>query len=306
MLNYLLGWTVGLGSLGFYLAGFLLPEVRRKKDAIWSGVGLIYALALLTNGDRISVGLVLGQLASTTLIGWFGWQILQQRRDLSDSVSQTPIPDSVQAVFPFLKQGWERLIATYTSQSDDDGDLLASSFKKASAALAERSDSPKPPKPTPAPSDPKVAPVHSQEQDEWENDPSGNPSAQNMPVNSSPAPSTVAESAEHTEVVPEEVVPQIETEVASAMVVDAIAPPEAPPIVSVNIAEPVEHAEIAPAAEEEMKAVDTSMPPEAQAPPEAAIASSAQEPDSQLESSQSSSNAPAGEEENWPPKDSMI
>jgi Ycf66 protein N-terminus len=74
MLNDLLGWIVVLGSLGLYLSRFFLPEVQRKNDAIWSGIGLFYGLILWANGDRIKGGLLLGQMASVALIVWLGWQ----------------------------------------------------------------------------------------------------------------------------------------------------------------------------------------------------------------------------------------
>jgi Ycf66 protein N-terminus len=112
MLNDLLGWIVVLGSLGLYLSRFFLPEVQRKNDAIWSGIGLFYALILWTNGDRIKGGLLLGQMASVALIVWLGWQTLQQRRQLTASQDRTPLPESVQSSWPFAKQGFDRLVST--------------------------------------------------------------------------------------------------------------------------------------------------------------------------------------------------
>jgi Ycf66 protein N-terminus len=112
MLNDLLGWIVALGSLGLYLSRFFLPEVQRKNDAIWSGVGLFYALILWANGDRIKGGLLLGQMASVALIVWLGWQALQQRRQLAAPQDQTPLPESVQSSWPFVKTGLDRLVST--------------------------------------------------------------------------------------------------------------------------------------------------------------------------------------------------
>jgi Ycf66 protein N-terminus len=112
MLNDLLGWIVALGSLGLYLSRFFLPEVQRKNDAIWSGVGLFYALMLWANGDRIKGGLLLGQMASVALIVWLGWQALQQRRQLAAPQDQTPLPESVQSSWPFVKTGLHRLVST--------------------------------------------------------------------------------------------------------------------------------------------------------------------------------------------------
>lgn len=135
MLNDLLGWAVGLESLGLYFAGFLLPEVRRKNDAIWSGVGLIYALSILASGGRGTGGSFVGQLASAVLLGWFGWQVLQQRRQLASISAQTSIPDSVQGAFPFLKQGWSRMVSAYTDPNADDSDILVSGVKKVTSLV---------------------------------------------------------------------------------------------------------------------------------------------------------------------------
>ncbi len=79
MLTYVLAFVVGLASLGLYATTFALPEVSRKNDLIWSGVGLFYALVLWVCAGRITGGVLLGQLASTALIGWFGWQTMEAR-----------------------------------------------------------------------------------------------------------------------------------------------------------------------------------------------------------------------------------
>jgi gas vesicle protein len=81
MLTYLLALAVGLGSLGLYIASFALPEINRKNDLIWSGVGLFYALVLWVCAGRITGGVLLGQMAGVALIGWLGWQVVQTRWD---------------------------------------------------------------------------------------------------------------------------------------------------------------------------------------------------------------------------------
>jgi hypothetical protein len=303
MLNYVLGWAVSLGSLGFYLAGYLLPEVRRKQDAIWSGVGLIYALALLTNGDRISFGLLVGQLASATLIGWFGWQTIQYRRDLSDANSQTPIPNSVQGVFPFLKQGWERLRSAYANPEDDGEDLLASGVKKASALLAGKSEPIESFSSAANRSNPEAAPIQSKDDDNWANEPSSNTTAHDVSVNPVPEPSTpIAESVEHSEAEPVENVSP--TVIESA---EAIAPPEpastTDSVTPIDNAEPVEHSEAAASARTEVAqttVVDAAIPYPEPIPAEDPVTPSTQDP------AQASSNAATGGDEDWPPRDSTI
>lgn len=94
MLAYILALTVGLGSIALYLAAFFFPEIHRKNDFIWSGVGLFYALVLWIFAQRISGGLLLGHVASVALLSWFGWETLSLRRQLTPQAQQTQIPSS--------------------------------------------------------------------------------------------------------------------------------------------------------------------------------------------------------------------
>ena len=92
MLAYILALVVGLGSLSIYLAAFLLPEIHRKSDFYWSGVGLFYALVLWVCAGRITGGVLLGQIAGVAILGWFVWQTLTLRRQLIPVSQQTPLP----------------------------------------------------------------------------------------------------------------------------------------------------------------------------------------------------------------------
>jgi len=94
MLAYILALAVGIGSLAIYMAAFFFPEVHRKSDFIWSGVGLFYALVLWVCAGRITGGVLLGQTAGVALLGWFGWQTLTLRRELIPVGQQTPIPST--------------------------------------------------------------------------------------------------------------------------------------------------------------------------------------------------------------------
>lgn len=94
MLAYLLALAVGLASLGIYLAAFFLPEIHRKSDFYWSGVGLFYALVLWICAGRITGGVLLGQIAGVALLGWFGWQTLTLRRQLTPKSQQTDLPST--------------------------------------------------------------------------------------------------------------------------------------------------------------------------------------------------------------------
>ena len=65
MLAYFLALAVGLGSFSIYMAAFFFPEVHRKSDFTWSGVGLFYALILWACAGRITV--------LSCLVKWRAW-----------------------------------------------------------------------------------------------------------------------------------------------------------------------------------------------------------------------------------------
>jgi Ycf66 protein N-terminus len=89
MLAYFLSVLVGTSSVGIYVAAFLFPEIYRKYDFIWSGLGLFYALVLWLEARQLTGGLLIGQTASVVLLLWFGWQAMILRRQLS--ATNTPI-----------------------------------------------------------------------------------------------------------------------------------------------------------------------------------------------------------------------
>ncbi len=91
MLANLLAVVVGLGSLGFYLAAFILPEVHRRSDFFWSGVGMFYAVVLWYCARQMNGAVLLGQTASVGLLLWFGYQTLLMRRETTPPNQQTPI-----------------------------------------------------------------------------------------------------------------------------------------------------------------------------------------------------------------------
>ncbi|XZN92673.1 MAG: Ycf66 family protein [Microcoleus sp.] len=95
MLAYFLALAVGLGSFSIYMAAFFFPEVHRKSDFAWSGVGFFYALILWACAGRITGALLLGQMAAVALLGWFAWETLSLRRQVTPIAEQTPMPQSV-------------------------------------------------------------------------------------------------------------------------------------------------------------------------------------------------------------------
>ncbi len=103
MLAYVLALTVGLGCIALYMAAFFFPEIHRKSDFYLSGVGLFYALMLWVFAPRITGGLLLGHIASVVLLGWFTWQTLSLRRQVTPKAQQTPVP-TTQEVQTTLQQ----------------------------------------------------------------------------------------------------------------------------------------------------------------------------------------------------------
>ncbi len=89
MLAYILAIAVGLASLSLYLSAFFLPELHRKDDFLWSGVGLFYALVLWVCAGRMTGGVLLGQSAAVTLVLCFGWQTLRLRRVIAHPQEKT-------------------------------------------------------------------------------------------------------------------------------------------------------------------------------------------------------------------------
>jgi hypothetical protein len=119
MLAYILALAVALGSFALYMAAFFFPEVHRKSDFIWSGVALFYALVLWVCAGRITGGVLLGQTASVALLGWFGWQTLRMRWDLTppDQKTQLPAQATPAALRGTAEQVREKLISLSSSEN---------------------------------------------------------------------------------------------------------------------------------------------------------------------------------------------
>lgn len=151
MLAYVLALVVGLGSFFLYMAAFFFPEVHRKNDFIWSGVGLFYALVLWVCAGRITGGVLLGQTASVALLGWLCWQTLTLRRQTTPLDQQTALPSSEE-----LKASLSNLSnpETLTRLSGQVGVQLGKLKDRAQAAFTSVNQSKR--QPTVAPDEPYV------------------------------------------------------------------------------------------------------------------------------------------------------
>lgn len=128
MLTFLLALFVALGSFGLYMSAFFYPEIYRKGDLTLAGVGLFYALVLWICADRITGGVLLGQMASVTLIGWFGYQSLTSR------LGYTPSTAELQTKFT------EALNSEKTAKAVEQGKQLFSTVKDRAQSLLNRGE----------------------------------------------------------------------------------------------------------------------------------------------------------------------
>jgi Ycf66 protein N-terminus len=101
MLAYFLAFFIGIGSLGLYLVTLVCPELYRKPDPLWSGIGLFYALVLWVESPHLTGGLLLGQTLSVLLLGWFVGQTLVLRRQLTPESDRTPLPKYLEQLLPY-------------------------------------------------------------------------------------------------------------------------------------------------------------------------------------------------------------
>ncbi len=141
MLSYLMALAVALGGFALYMAAFFFPEVHRKGDFIWSGVAMFYALVLWFCAGRITGAVLLGEAASVALLGWFGWETLRLRREV------TPIGERTQVSQDKLSAGVSQLSGRVT-------DLFKGKPQQTKAPAAQTAV---PKVQTPAPDEPEKA-----------------------------------------------------------------------------------------------------------------------------------------------------
>jgi len=84
MLAFILAIAVGIASLFFFFSAFFAPKLHRKDDFLWSGVGLFYAATLWICAQRMTGGVLLGQIAAATLVLSFAWQTVKLRVALAN------------------------------------------------------------------------------------------------------------------------------------------------------------------------------------------------------------------------------
>ena len=94
---------IGFSSVAFYIAAFFYPEVHRRSDIAWSGLGMFYALMLWLCAGQMTLAILLGQIAVVALVCGLGWQTLAIRREKTPVYQQTPV-----VVTPEVMGNWAK------------------------------------------------------------------------------------------------------------------------------------------------------------------------------------------------------
>ena len=100
MLSYALAIAVATISLVLFLTAFLMSDIHRKDDFLWSGVGFIYALVLWFCARNITGAVLLGQAAATAVLVSSSWQTLKLRRAIAN-------PDRAAEIYNFSV--WQKI-----------------------------------------------------------------------------------------------------------------------------------------------------------------------------------------------------
>ncbi len=110
MLAYILAIAIGSSSLVLFTTAFVQPEIHRKDDFFWSGIGLFYALVLWFCANRLTGGVLLGQAAAVALILSSNWQNLKLRKAIAHPEKQIALESFsvTQAIQNFLERLFSR------------------------------------------------------------------------------------------------------------------------------------------------------------------------------------------------------
>ena len=91
MLSYALAIAVAISSLVLFSTAFLMSDLHRQDDFLWSGVGLFYALVLWYCAKNITGAVLLGQFAATALLVSYNWQTLKLRKAIANPAKAAEI-----------------------------------------------------------------------------------------------------------------------------------------------------------------------------------------------------------------------
>lgn len=91
MLSYALAIAIALSSLVLFSTAFVMSDIHRQDDFLWSGVGLVYALVLWFGARNITGAVLLGQAAASALLISYNWQTLKLRKAIANPEKATEI-----------------------------------------------------------------------------------------------------------------------------------------------------------------------------------------------------------------------
>ncbi len=120
MLSYALAIAIAISSLVLFSTAFLMSDLHRKDDFLWSGVGLFYALVLWYCAKNITGAVLLGQAAATILLVSFNWQTLKLRKAIANPEKAGEIDNFsvLQSVTGLLKRKKSPAKSTAPSKSE--------------------------------------------------------------------------------------------------------------------------------------------------------------------------------------------
>ncbi|MGF1591358.1 MAG: Ycf66 family protein [Pleurocapsa sp.] len=106
MLSYVLAIAVATSSLVLFSTAFLMSDIHRKDDFLWSGVGLLYAVILWYCAHNITGAVLLGQAAATVLLVSASWQTINLRKAIANPAKAAEISNFsvVQSIKDLLKR----------------------------------------------------------------------------------------------------------------------------------------------------------------------------------------------------------
>ncbi|MGB2926511.1 MAG: Ycf66 family protein [Limnothrix sp.] len=141
MLAQVLAIAVALGSTLLFLTAFIFPKLHRQDDFFWSAVGLFYALVLWVCAGQIVGAILLGQLASVVLLGWFAWETLRLRQAIIDP-SKIPNLNKV-SLIGYVKQSFNKpkpVVAPKTKAAKNKSESTPAVAKSTDTSVTTESD----------------------------------------------------------------------------------------------------------------------------------------------------------------------
>jgi hypothetical protein len=126
MLSYALAIAVALSSLILFSTAFVMSDIHRQDDFLWSGIGLFYALVLWFCARNITGAVLLGQAAAASLVVSYNWQTLKLRKAIAhpDKASTTNNFSVLQTVNGFLKRNKSQPQVTTPSSTTTTADKV--------------------------------------------------------------------------------------------------------------------------------------------------------------------------------------